>query len=56
MSYGIFFGHFYPPHRGHLQAIFSAASQCEHLFVVVSNDDNRNKSDSEELLNGSICC
>ena len=48
MSYGIFFGHFYPPHRGHLQAIFSAASQCEHLFVVVSNDDNRNKSDSEE--------
>ena len=47
MAYGIFFGHFYPPHRGHLQAIFAAANQCEHLFVVISDDRNRCLADSQ---------
>jgi len=46
-EYGIYFGHFYPPHRGHLQAIFSAGAQCDHLFVVISNDNARNQRESE---------
>ncbi len=46
-TYGIYFGHFYPPHRGHLQAIFNAGGQCRHLFTVISNDDDRNKRESE---------
>lgn len=46
-DYGIYFGHFYPPHRGHLQAIFSAGAQCRHLFVIISNDKNRNIADSK---------
>lgn len=34
---GVFPGKFLPPHRGHLNSIFNAATQCEKLYVVVSD-------------------
>ncbi|MCX7745342.1 MAG: multifunctional transcriptional regulator/nicotinamide-nucleotide adenylyltransferase/ribosylnicotinamide kinase NadR [Clostridia bacterium] len=35
---GIFPGKFTPPHRGHLNAIIHAATRCEQLYVVVSDN------------------
>jgi HTH-type transcriptional regulator, transcriptional repressor of NAD biosynthesis genes len=35
---GVFPGKFFPPHRGHLNAIIHAATQCEKLYVVVSDN------------------
>jgi len=35
---GVFPGKFFPPHRGHLNSIINAATQCEKLYVVVSNN------------------
>ena len=39
---GVYFGKMIPPHRGHLNAILSAASQVQKLYVVVS--DNKYKT------------
>lgn len=36
---GVFPGKFYPPHRGHLAAIMTAATMCETLYVVVSHNE-----------------
>ncbi len=41
---GVFFGKMIPPHRGHLNQIINAATQCERLYVVVS--DNRNTTEA----------
>jgi HTH-type transcriptional repressor of NAD biosynthesis genes len=35
---GVFAGKFLPPHRGHLSAIINSATQCERLYVVVSDN------------------
>jgi len=35
---GVFAGKFTPPHRGHLNAIINASTQCERLYVVVSDN------------------
>lgn len=35
---GVFPGKFFPPHRGHLNSIINAATQCEKLYVVVSDN------------------
>jgi HTH-type transcriptional regulator, transcriptional repressor of NAD biosynthesis genes len=35
---GVFAGKFMPPHRGHLSAIINSATQCETLYVVVSDN------------------
>jgi len=35
---GVFPGKFFPPHRGHLNAIIRAATQCDKLYVVVSDN------------------
>lgn len=35
---GVFSGKFTPPHRGHLNAIINAATKCEKLYVVVSDN------------------
>lgn len=35
---GVFPGKFFPPHRGHVNAIIHAATQCEKLYVVVSDN------------------
>lgn len=43
---GVFVGKFLPPHRGHLSQIINSATQCETLYVVVS--DNRKAT-------GKIC-
>lgn len=43
---GLFVGKFLPPHRGHLSQIINSATQCEKLYVVVS--DNRKAT-------GKIC-
>lgn len=40
---GVYFGKFIPPHRGHLTAIVNAATKCQKLYVVVS--DNRNRTE-----------
>jgi HTH-type transcriptional repressor of NAD biosynthesis genes len=37
---GVFPGKFLPPHRGHLNAILRAASQCKKFYVVVSDNAN----------------
>ena len=39
---GVYFGKMIPPHRGHLNAILSAATQVQKLYVVVS--DNKYKT------------
>jgi HTH-type transcriptional repressor of NAD biosynthesis genes len=35
---GVFAGKFLPPHRGHLSQIINSATQCEKLYVVVSDN------------------
>ena len=35
---GVFPGKFFPPHRGHLNAIIHAATQTNLLYVVVSDN------------------
>lgn len=37
---GVFAGKFLPPHRGHLSQIINSATQCETLYVVVSDNKN----------------
>lgn len=39
---GVFPGKFLPPHRGHLNSIINAATQCEKLYVVVSDHPEEN--------------
>lgn len=34
---GVFVGKFIPPHRGHINSIIDSATQCEMLYVVVSD-------------------
>lgn len=34
---GVFAGKFMPPHRGHINSIINSATQCEKLYVVVSD-------------------
>jgi HTH-type transcriptional regulator, transcriptional repressor of NAD biosynthesis genes len=36
---GLLPGKFIPPHRGHLMAIINAASKCERLYVIVSDNE-----------------
>lgn len=38
---GVFFGKLIPPHRGHLMQIIYAATKCEKLYVVVSDNKKR---------------
>lgn len=40
---GVFPGKFIPPHRGHLNSIINAATQCKKLYVVVSDNDRITK-------------
>ena len=35
---GVFPGKFFPPHRGHLNSIIQAATRCNKLYVVVSDN------------------
>jgi HTH-type transcriptional repressor of NAD biosynthesis genes len=35
---GVYFGKLLPPHRGHLAAIINASTQCEKLYVIVSDN------------------
>ncbi len=35
---GVFPGKFFPAHRGHLNSIIQAATQCDKLYVVVSDN------------------
>ena len=46
---GVFFGKMIPPHRGHLTAIINAATRCQKLYVVVSD----NKYITEEICRES---
>lgn len=46
---GVFFGKFLPCHRGHLTAIINAATRCQKLYVVVSD----NKYITEEICRES---
>lgn len=46
---GVFFGKMIPPHRGHLTAIINAATKCQKLYVVVSD----NKYRTEEICRES---
>lgn len=46
---GVFFGKMIPPHRGHLTAIINAATRCQKLYVVVSD----NKHTTEEICRES---
>jgi HTH-type transcriptional repressor of NAD biosynthesis genes len=46
---GVFAGKFMPPHRGHLSAIINSATQCETLYVVVSD----NKTMTERMCKES---
>lgn len=45
---GVYFGKFIPPHRGHLTAIINAATRCQKLYVVVSDNKERTKRICEE--------
>lgn len=46
---GVFAGKFLPPHRGHLSSIINSATQCEKLYVVVSD----NYKETNRLCNSS---
>lgn len=46
---GVFPGKFFPPHRGHLNSIINAATQCELLYVVVSDNPTTTKRVCEEF-------
>jgi len=48
---GVFPGKFFPPHRGHLNAIIRAATQVNLLYVVVSDnmDIAKEKCDKDSL-------
>jgi HTH-type transcriptional regulator, transcriptional repressor of NAD biosynthesis genes len=37
---GLLPGKFLPPHRGHLMAIINAATKCDKLYVIVSDNKN----------------
>lgn len=37
---GVVPGKFFPPHRGHLNQIIRAATQCEKVYVVVSDNED----------------
>ena len=37
---GVVPGKFFPPHRGHLNQIIQAATQCKKVYVVVSDNEN----------------
>ena len=39
--YGLFIGKFLPPHLGHIDKIFDCAKNCDRLFVVVADSENR---------------
>lgn len=38
MKRGIVSGYFDPKHRGHIEYVQAAKSQCEYLIVIVNND------------------
>ena len=40
---GVLAGKFLPPHRGHLSAIINSATQCETLYVIVSDHKSLTK-------------
>lgn len=40
---GVYFGKFIPPHRGHLNTILNAATTCQKLYVIVSDNKNITK-------------
>jgi HTH-type transcriptional repressor of NAD biosynthesis genes len=40
MTKGLFIGKFLPFHRGHLSAILKASTQCDMLYIVVSQNRN----------------
>lgn len=41
---GVIYGKFLPPHRGHLLQIINSATQCDRLYVVVSDNKNTSKA------------
>lgn len=41
---GVFPGKFLPPHRGHINSIINAATKCETLYVVVSDNSEQTKN------------
>ena len=45
---GVFFGKFYPPTRGHLNAIINASTQVQKLYVVISNHNGLQEKLSKE--------
>ena len=45
---GVFAGKFLPPHRGHLSQIINAATQCETLYVVVSDNKSMTAKSCQE--------
>jgi len=48
---GVFPGKFFPPHRGHLNSIIQAATRCDKLYVVVSdNMDIANEACKKAVL------
>lgn len=50
---GVWVGKVSPPHRGHLNAIIQAGTQCEKLYVVVSHNE---KLEQEMYANTDIKC
>lgn len=47
---GMYGGCFNPLHLGHVNAIITAANQCEKLYVVMSNSKDPNEIDHKERL------
>jgi nicotinamide riboside kinase/nicotinamide mononucleotide adenylyltransferase len=53
---GVFSGKFLPPHRGHLSSIINSATQCEVLYVIVSDNEEMTRRICQEsslpIMNG----
>ena len=47
---GMYGGCFNPLHLGHVNAIITAANQCEKLYVVISNSNDPNEINHKERL------
>lgn len=56
MIRGIVSGYFNPLHRGHLEYIQAAKSQCDHLTVIVNNDEQVKIKGSKPFMDEDHRC
>ena len=56
MIKGIVSGYFNPLHRGHIEYIHESKIRCEHLIVIVNNDNQVKIKKSKQFMDESHRC